>query len=100
MRSFLICLSPALLAFAILIIGMVSGSNSGTDEMLTLAMILIGLGALLSASCVGRYVYRATGDPAFLKWFVAILSFLGVGVVYFGIATAGCCGIVMAGDSF
>ncbi|MEQ1841501.1 MAG: hypothetical protein ABL994_13920 [Verrucomicrobiales bacterium] len=99
MRSFLICLSPAVLGYAILIACIASGSNSGVESLLTLVLVLIGFGSLLSAGCVGRHVYRATGDPAFLKWFVSILSFLGVGVAYFAIATAGCCGITMMGDS-
>ncbi len=100
MRSFLICLSPAILSYAIMIAGISSGTSSGTDAWMTFVLVLIGFGALLSAGCVARHVYRATGDPVFLKWFVAILSFLGVGVAYFAIATAGCCGIVLMGDSF
>jgi len=100
MRSFLICLSPALLAYAILIISMASGSLLESDPLITIVLVLVGFGALLSAGCVGRHVFRATGESFFLKWFVAILSFLGVGVVYFAIATAGCCGIAMIGDSF
>lgn len=100
MRSFLICLSPAVLGYAILIASIASGVSTGTDLLLTTVLVLFGFGSLLSAGCVGRHVYRATGDPAFLKWLVAFLSFLGVGTAYFAIATAGCCGITILGDTF
>ena len=100
MRAFLICLSPSLFAYGIMIVGMASGSSFGSSEWITIVMILLGAGALLSGACVGRHVFRKTGDPEFLKWFLAILTFIGVGVVYFAIATAGCCGIAIMGDSF
>ncbi len=99
-RSFLICLSPSILAYGIMIVGMMSGSKFGSSDWISLVVILLGAGAVLSGACVGRHVFRKTGEPVFLKWFLAVLTFLGVGVVYFVIATAGCCGIAVVGDSF
>lgn len=99
LRSFLICLSPALLAYAIMIAGITSGSSVGSSMGINLVLMLLGFGAVLSGGCVGLHVYRKTGDPVFLKWVATILTFLGVGVVYFAIATAGCCGIAIVGDS-
>jgi hypothetical protein len=98
MRPFLICLSPALLAYAVLLVG-VTGGMSGSSVKLNTVITLLAIGALISGSCVARHVYRKTGEPAFLKWFLAILSFAGVAVLYFAVTMAGCCGIAMLEDS-
>jgi hypothetical protein len=98
MRPFLLCLSPALLAYVIMLVG-VTGGMSGSSITLNTVITLLAIGALISGGCVGRHVYRKTGEPAFLKWFLAILSFAGVAVLYFAVAMAGCCGIVVLEDS-
>lgn len=94
MRPFLICLSPALLAYAILLVGMTGGGVT-----INAVIALLAIGALISGACVGRHVYRKTGEPAFLKWFLSILSFAGVAALYFAVAMAGCCGIALLEDS-
>lgn len=99
MRPFLICLSPTLLAYAILIVGQ-AGGMSGSSITLNTVITLLAIGALVSGGCVGRHVYRKTGEPPFLKWLLAILSFLGVTALYFAVAMAGCCGLAVLGDSF
>ena len=98
MRPFLICLSPALLAYAVLLVG-VTGGMSGSSVTINAVITVLAIGALISGAFVGRHVYRKTGEPAFLKWFLAILSFTGVAALYFAVAMAGCCGIVMLEDS-
>jgi len=98
MRPFLLCLSPALLAYAVLLVG-VAGGMAGSSVTLNTVITILAIGALISGACVGRHVYRKTGEPAFLKWFLAILSFAGVAVLYFAVAMAGCCGIVVLEDS-
>jgi peptidoglycan/LPS O-acetylase OafA/YrhL len=98
MRPFLICLSPALLAYAVLLVG-VTGGMSGSSVTLNTVITLLAIGALISGACVARHLYRKTGEPAFLKWFLAILSFAGVAVLYFAVTLAGCCGIAMLEDS-
>ena len=98
MRPFLICLSPALLAYAVLLVG-VTGGMSGSSLTLNSVITMLAIGALISGGYVARHVFRKTGEPAFLKWFLAILTFAGVAVLYFAVAMAGCCGIVMLEDS-
>jgi len=98
MRPFLLCLSPALLAYAVLLVG-VAGGMAGSSVTLNTVITILAIGALISGACVGRHVYCKTGEPAFLKWFLAILSFAGVAVLYFAVAMAGCCGIVVLEDS-
>jgi hypothetical protein len=98
LKSFLICLAPAVLAYAILLASMFGDSLA--DPAITAVVILLVIGAIVSGLCVGRHVFRAVKDPVFLKWTLAILSFLGVGLGYFAMASEGCCGIAVLGDGF
>jgi hypothetical protein len=100
LRSFLICLSPVLLAYLLVLVG--GGISRGGDGFLSAALILIGLGSVVAGICVGRHVYLAMepkGNASFLKVFLAALAFVGVGVAYFAVGTAGCCGVAILSDA-
>jgi hypothetical protein len=98
-RCLLICLSPTVLAYVILLTGMMSGKKMGSDSWVPILMLLITIGACVSGGFVSARVFRSVVEPVFLKWLLAILTFIGVGLGYFALATAGCCGIAVMGDS-
>ncbi|MDF1741594.1 MAG: hypothetical protein P1U86_20695 [Verrucomicrobiales bacterium] len=94
MRPFLICLSPAILGF-VLVLAVALGDRA-SDGLIVVAMYLFGLGALISGGCVARKIVLSSLDPAWWKWTAAVLAFIGVAAAYFAMTMGGCCGLVMA----
>lgn len=92
MRLFLICLSPSLLAYVIVLLAS-SGEMAESSVTPSAVILLLIIGALLSGGCVSRHVVRTLGGPVFLKWLFAVLAFAGVATLYFALASVGCCGI-------
>ncbi len=93
MKKFLFCLAPSILAYLIVI---VTGMSSSTDDsVIWLAMGLILVGALMSGGLVATSVYEKMKAEKGVKIIVSILCFLGVGVAYFAVSMAGCCGLGM-----
>lgn len=95
MRGFLIGMSPAILGFVFLGIGLATGANN--DSFLMLPLVFFGIGAVLSGAMVASRTYHGIKSPQWWKVVGAILAFLGVGVAYFGATVGGCCAIVLAG---
>lgn len=92
LKSFLLCLAPAILSYVILLIS----GKAGGEGALSFAMLLICLGALVSGGCVAYHLHRSMepkGEASSLKIFLGILVFLGVGIAYLGVGFAGCCGV-------
>lgn len=98
MRPFLICLSPAILGF-IFVLTMVAVESSA-DSLISAAIILFGIGALISGGCVARKIVLGSLEPVWWKWVAAILAFIGVAVGYFAMTMGGCCGLVMSTNSY
>lgn len=94
MRPFLICLSPAILGFVFVLI--MVALQSGADALITVAIVLFGIGALLSGGCVARKIVSSSLEPAWWKWTAAVLSFVAVAAAYFAMTMGGCCGLVIA----
>ncbi len=89
MRSFLLCLAPAVVACLLMVMA--------TEAMFDAAVILIVMGSAISGSCAAFYVYgtmEPKGRATFSKWGAAIATFLGVAPLYFFLAVAGCSGVV------
>lgn len=87
-RKFLICLAPVILAYILVL--------AGRDKMIGASIVLIVMGSAIAGSCAGFHVYRSMepkGQGSFLKWFTAVVTFLGVAPLYFFLSMAGCCGI-------
>ncbi|NLT70750.1 MAG: hypothetical protein GXX91_08650 [Verrucomicrobiaceae bacterium] len=99
MRLFLICLSPSLLAYAIVLVAS-SGDMADSSFTPSAVLLLLVIGGLLSGVCVGRHVFRKTDGAVFLKWLLAVLTFAGVATLYFALALAGCCGVALIEGSF
>lgn len=94
LKTFLLCLAPALLAFLSAMLADYVG-----EGVIWFALLLIVVGAILSGTCVARHLFRSMepkGEGTPLKIFLGILVFLGVGIAYLGIASAGCCALVMS----
>ncbi|MAS92559.1 MAG: hypothetical protein CMO55_05120 [Verrucomicrobiales bacterium] len=91
---FVLCLAPAILAILLLFVGEAVGMSQ--DICVSIAIILIGAGAIISGICVGQKVYKAMKDPKWAAWVLAVITFLCVGVAYLGIGLAGCCGMALA----
>lgn len=94
MRPFLICLSPAILGFVLILVG--AALQSTSEGLITGAMVLFGVGALMSAACVAGRILRRSENPSGATWLGAVLAFIGVSVAYFAMTMGGCCGLVMA----
>lgn len=94
LKTFLICLAPALLALMLMLLG-----NWVGEWVIWFAVVLIVVGAILSGACVAGHLHRSMepkGQSTPLKVVLGILVILGVALAYFGIASAGCCGLAMA----
>lgn len=91
---FVICLAPAILAILLLFLGDAVGLKQ--DFCVSLAIILIAAGAIISGVCVGQKVYKSMKDPKWAAWLLAIITFVCVGIAYLGVGLAGCCGMVAA----
>ncbi len=94
MRAFFICLSPAILGFVFIII-MIASQSAG-DALITVAITLFGIGALLSGGCVARNIIRGSENRNWGIWLGAVLAFIAVAAAYFAMTMGGCCGLVMA----
>ncbi len=92
MKKFLICLAPAILAYVIVVASGI-GNNKLSEGMMTLSMVLIIIGGIVSGACVATRVYKSMGTEKWAKVVVSILCFLGVGIAYSSIGIAGCCGL-------
>ncbi|HRQ88651.1 MAG TPA: hypothetical protein PLA50_07625 [Bacteroidia bacterium] len=89
LRSFLLCLAPAILAYILVLVGK-------DETIIDAVVLLIVVGSAIAGSCAGFHVYRSMepeGQATFLKWFTAVVVFLGVAPLYLFLAMAGCCGI-------
>jgi hypothetical protein len=98
LKSFLICLSPALLAYAIMLVEIATNNSLKSDVWAEIVKFLFGFGAILAGACVARHVYHTSPSREDVKWVLVILTFFGVAAVYFAMAMAGCCGLVILGD--
>lgn len=98
MRLFLICLSPAILGFILILVG-VAGSNASGD-FIAGAIYLFGFGALVSGGCVARNILRGEIEPSWWRWTAAVLAFIAVAAGYFAMTMGGCCGLVMMTESY
>jgi len=92
MKKFLICLSPAALAYVIVVASNL-GSNKLSESVMMLSMVLIIIGGIVSGICVATHVYKSMGAEKWAKITVSILCFLGVGIAYSSVGIAGCCGL-------
>lgn len=93
LKTFLLCLAPAPVALLSVMLADYVG-----EGVIWFALVLIAVGAILSGACVAGHLQRTMepkGEGTPLKIFLGILVFLGVGLAYFGIASAGCCALVM-----
>ncbi|GEM_PF-6098256 len=91
-KRFAICLAPLFITGLIfLFFGQKMANKSDLSLELALIILLISIGALLSAFYVGRPVYRGITDPVWLKYFAAILVFLIVAIGYAGLGLFGGC---------
>ncbi len=99
-KRFALCLSPAILAYIIVVVMGLTSALGSEDVMLTVATVLIGIGAIGSGICVGLKVYRSMDSPTWVRWVVSILTFLGVGIAYLAVGFAGCCGLALTSGSF
>ncbi len=95
MRPFLICLSPAIVGFILV----VTGSVVWDEALIQIAVALFGIGALVSGCWVGAAIIHKSEEPTGMVCLGAVLAFFGVTAGYFAMAMGGCCGLVMATDS-
>ncbi|MDA7920779.1 hypothetical protein N9B73_03390 [Verrucomicrobiales bacterium] len=98
MRLFLICLSPAIFGFVVILMNL--GGNAMPNALMEGVIVLFGIGALLSGGCVARKIVLGSSDRTWLTWLGAVLSFIGVAAAYFAMTMGGCCGLVMATNSY
>ena len=91
---FVICLVPAILAILLLVIGEAAAMDQ--EACVTIAIILIAIGAIISGICVSQKVFKAMKEPKWAAWVLSIITFLCIGIAYLGIALAGCCGVALA----
>ncbi len=98
MRSFLICLSPAILGFVFILI--MVALKSDAHALISVALFLFGAGALLSGGWVARNIVVGSSERNWATWLGAVLAFIGVAAAYFAMTMGGCCGLVMATESY
>lgn len=94
MRPFLICLSPAILGF-ILVLIVVSIHHRVEDALLYVAMVLFWIGALLSGGCVARKIVHRSSERTWVTWLGAVFAFFGVAIAYLGMTMGGCSAVMM-----
>lgn len=87
LARFIICLVPLVLAPLVMLF---LGAKNG-DVAIGISMILIAIGAILSATLVSRKVFQAMKEPVWAAWLLSILTFLCVFLGYAGLGLAGGC---------
>ena len=63
------------------------------DWIIPVSMGLLILGGVISGACVGTHTSKAIDGQKWVKIVVGVLVFLVVGVAYYALGMAGCCGV-------
>lgn len=89
---FALCLAPLLVVGVLLVIvGLEVVPADNVEWVAYLCIVLVGIGALLSAFFVARLVFRGIQEPGWWKILASILVYLIVVVGYFTIGFFGGC---------